>query len=158
MSVYRIQGEGLTYNQNALIKCKMNNPEHFECLKENFPIVARKPIDNTIAKTLFERALIQKNVKQCLYDLFLSIRTSPLTFINVALLFITKKIKSMMLSYKWLYWNIKTHVGQYCNTYMNNIKDHPMWNVKHHWIPTNISQAKPIKYSHSTYCINCQTC
>ena len=100
MSVYRIQGEGLTYNQNALIKCKMNNPEHFECLKENFPIVARKPIDNTIAKTLFERALIQKKVKQCLYDLFLSIRTSPLTFINVALLFITKKIKSMMLSYK----------------------------------------------------------
>ena len=100
MSVYRIQGEGLTYNQNALIKCKMNNPEHFECLKENFPVVARKPIDNTIAKTLFERALIRENIKLCLYDIVLSIRTSPLTFIKIALLFITKKIKSMMLSYK----------------------------------------------------------
>ena len=78
----------------------MNNPEHFECLRENFPIVARKPIDNTIAKTLFERALIRENIKLCLYDIVLSIRTSPPTFIKIALLFITKKIKSMMLSYK----------------------------------------------------------
>ena len=93
MSVYRIQGEGLTYNQNALIKCKMNNPEHFECLKENFPIVSRKPIDNTIAKTLFERALIRENMKQCLNDLVLSIKTSPLTFIKIALLVIVRRIK-----------------------------------------------------------------
>lgn len=96
MSVYRIQGEGLTYNAKALVKCKMNNPEHFQCLKENFPIVARKPIDNTIAKTLFERALIRENVKQCLNDLLLSIKTSPMTFMKVASFVITRRIKNML--------------------------------------------------------------
>ena len=74
MSVYRIQGEGLTYNQKALIKCKMNNPEHFMCLKENFPIVNSKPVDETISKTLFERAMIQVGINKCLKDLILSIQ------------------------------------------------------------------------------------
>ena len=77
MSVYRIQGEGLTYNQKALRKCKMNNPEHFECLKENFPIVKRAPIDKTIAKTLFERALIQENITHCISDIISCIKSSP---------------------------------------------------------------------------------
>ena len=80
MSVYRIQGEGLTYNKKALVKCKMNNPEHFMCLKENFPIVNSKPVDETISKTLFERAMIQVNTYNSLKDLFLSIKTSPVTF------------------------------------------------------------------------------
>lgn len=93
MSVYRIQGEGLTYNQKALIKCKMNNPEHFLCLKENFPIVNPLPVDETISKTLFERAMIQVNTYNCLKDLILSIKASPLTFNKMVLKHIAHKIK-----------------------------------------------------------------
>ncbi len=59
MSVYRIQGEGLTYNKQALIRCRMNNPGHFQTLKEKFPIVNRKLVNKTISKVFFERALIQ---------------------------------------------------------------------------------------------------
>lgn len=93
MSVYRIQGEGLTYNQKALIKCKMNNPEHFMCLKENFPIVNSKPVDETISKTLFERAMIQVEINKCLKDLILSIQYSPATSIKTAISNIAHKIK-----------------------------------------------------------------
>lgn len=93
MSVYRIQGEGLTYNQKALIKCKMNNPEHFMCLKENFPIVNSKPVDETISKTLFERAMIQVGINKCLKDLILSIQYSPATSIKTAISNIAHKIK-----------------------------------------------------------------
>lgn len=93
MSVYRIQGEGLTYNQKALIKCKMNNPEHFMCLKENFPIVNSKPVDETISKTLFERAMIQVEINKCLKDLKLSIQYSPATSIKTAISNIAHKIK-----------------------------------------------------------------
>ncbi|MEE3416268.1 MAG: hypothetical protein VZR53_12970, partial [Prevotella sp.] len=68
MSVYRIQGEGLTYNKQALIRCTMNNPGHFMTLKENFPIVDVKPVDDTISKVFFERALIQYSISAKLKD------------------------------------------------------------------------------------------
>ena len=68
MSVYRIQGEGLTYNKQALIRCTMNNPGHFMTLKENFPIVDVKPLDDTISKVFFERALIQYSISAKLKD------------------------------------------------------------------------------------------
>ena len=74
MSVYRIQGEGLTYNKEALVRCTMNNPGHFMTLKENFPIVDTRPVDDTISKVFFERALIQASYIDKLHDLGLSFR------------------------------------------------------------------------------------
>ena len=68
MSVYRIQDEGLTYNKQALIRCTMNNPGHFMTLKENFPIVDVKPVDDTISKVFFERAMIQYSISAKLKD------------------------------------------------------------------------------------------
>lgn len=72
MSVYRIQSEGLTYNKKALIRCTMNNPGHFLTLKENFPIVDSKPIDDTLSKVFFERAIIQDLFSNKLKDLLMS--------------------------------------------------------------------------------------
>ena len=74
MSVYRIQGEGLTYTKEALIKCTMNNPGHFMTLKENFPIVDAKPIDDTISKVFFERAQIQSDMKMKFKDYLSSLK------------------------------------------------------------------------------------
>lgn len=62
MSVYRIQREGLTYSKDALTRCTMNNPGHFMTLKENFPIVDSKPVNDTISKVFFERARIQSDI------------------------------------------------------------------------------------------------
>lgn len=77
MSVYRIQGDGLTYNPAALVRCTMNNPGHFMTLKENFPIVDARPVDDTIAKVFFERALIQDSwCKKC-SDWWSSLRYAP---------------------------------------------------------------------------------
>ncbi len=83
MSVYRIQGEGLTYNKKALIRCTMNNPSHFICLKENFPIVDVKPLDDTISKVYFERALIQVSLKDKIQDLWASFHYSPNRFLKM---------------------------------------------------------------------------
>lgn len=83
MSVYRIQGEGLTYNKKALIRCTMNNPGHFMTLKENFPIVDSKPVNDTISKVFFERAMIQYSLKNRLRDFCQSFRYSPSRFMNL---------------------------------------------------------------------------
>ncbi len=74
MSVYRIQGAGLTYNKKALIRCTMNNPGHFMTLKENFPIVDPKPVNKTISKVFFERALVQESLSSKIIDMFNSFR------------------------------------------------------------------------------------
>lgn len=83
MSVYRIQGEGLTYNKKALVRCTMNNPYHFMCLKENFPIVNPKPVDDTISKVYFERALIQTSLNNKIKDFWASFYYSPIRFIKM---------------------------------------------------------------------------
>ena len=84
MSVYRIQGEGLTYNKQALIRCTMNNPGHFMTLKENFPIVDAKPVDDTISKVFFERALIQDSFLGMLKDLWQSFHYSISRFMRMS--------------------------------------------------------------------------
>lgn len=92
MSVYRIQGEGLTYNKQALIRCTMNNPGHFLTLKNNFPIVNPIPVKDTISKVFFERALIQESNKSRLIDFLCSIRYSPLRFFKLTVKQIFNKI------------------------------------------------------------------
>ena len=87
MSVYRIQGEGLTYNEQALIRCTMNNPGHFMTLKENFPIVDAKPVDDTISKVFFERAMIQDGFLDKFDDYLSSFRYSSKRFLRM---FLTK--------------------------------------------------------------------
>lgn len=93
MSVYRIQGEGLTYNKEALVRCTMNNPDHFMTLKENFPIVDSKPVDDTISKVFFERAMIQDSVSDKLKDYWCSFCYSSLRFFNMAVRNLLHKVR-----------------------------------------------------------------
>ncbi len=90
MSVYRIQGEGLTYNKEALIRCTMNNPGHFMTLKENFPIVDSKPVDDTISKVFFERALIQETLRQKVCDWLTSLKYYPTCCLRLSVKHIIK--------------------------------------------------------------------
>lgn len=91
MSVYRIQGEGLTYNKKALMRTLMNNPNHFKCLKLNFPIIDQRYIDDTISKVYFERGITQKHLKDKTADFYASFRYSAVRFIKMAVTSIYKK-------------------------------------------------------------------
>ena len=93
MSVYRIQDGGLTYNKKALVRCTMNNPDHFVCLKENFPIVDSKPVDDTISKVFFERALIQLSFADRIRDYGMSFRYSPTQFLTMIFKMMIRSIK-----------------------------------------------------------------
>lgn len=93
MSVYRIQGAGLTYNKKALLRCTMNNPGHFMTLKENFPIVDSKPVNKTISKVFFERALIQDLLRFKISDLLMSCKYCPLEFMQMVIRKIAKILK-----------------------------------------------------------------
>jgi len=92
MSVYRIQGEGLTYNNQAMIRTIKNNPEHFKCLKENFPIVNSKPVDDTISKTFFERALVQPSFYLKFKDYLMSFKYHPSRFFKMLFYLYGKRI------------------------------------------------------------------
>lgn len=92
MSVYRIQGGGLTYNKKALVRCTMNNPGHFMTLKENFPIVDSKPVDDTISKVFFGRAMIQNTFSSKLRDLWLSFRYSNRRFFAMSFKYLYRTI------------------------------------------------------------------
>ena len=93
MSVYRIQGAGLTYNKEALTRCTMNNPSHFMTLKENFPIVDNKPVDDTISKVFFERALIQSSLSDKISDLWSSLKYHPIRFWGMAMVTVLGKLR-----------------------------------------------------------------
>lgn len=85
MSVYRVQSSGITYDLNARRKRAMRAPHHFECLRDNFPIVDRRPLDDTISKTYFERALVQDTFRDRLRDFYQSLRNDPRRFFSMAL-------------------------------------------------------------------------
>lgn len=93
MSVYRIQRDGLTYNKKALVRCTMNNPGHFMCLKENFPIVSSDYVDDTISKVFFERALIRDSISEMIIDLYKSYNYSKYRFMIMLKKIIVSKFK-----------------------------------------------------------------
>lgn len=90
MSIYRIQGQGLTYNKEALRRTIMKNPNHFRCLKLNFPIIDQRYINDTISKTYFERALIQKHFKDKMTDFWASFQYNAIRFIKMLMIYVGK--------------------------------------------------------------------
>ena len=84
MSIYRIQGGGVTYDMNAKKRRAMRAPHHFECLRDNFPIVERKPLDKTISKTYFERAMVQDGFFARMKDMGCSFKNSPHSFFTMS--------------------------------------------------------------------------
>lgn len=96
MSVYRIQEEGLTYNSKALFRTRMNNPDHFLCIKDNFPIIDPHPINDTISKTFFERAQIQEVFCNKCKDYWTSFKYYPRRFMKMVMRESVKNVK------KWI--------------------------------------------------------
>lgn len=83
MSVYRVQSGGITYDENAKKNRALKAPFHFECLKENFTVVDKKVLDDTISKTYFERAMYLDSISEKLGDYLKSFKYNPRRFINM---------------------------------------------------------------------------
>ena len=81
----------IEFKVKALVRCTMNNPGHFMTLKENFPIVDAKPVDDTISKVFFERALIQKSFSDAVIDFCNSFRYGTCRFLKMFIRYIIKK-------------------------------------------------------------------
>jgi hypothetical protein len=74
----------------------MNNPGHFLTLKENFPLVDSKPVDDTISKVFFERALIQKSVSFIIKDLYMSFCYDKGRFFNLLRNYFVRIVKQSL--------------------------------------------------------------
>lgn len=83
MSVYRVQSGGITYDENAKKNRALKAPFHFECLKENFTVVDKKVLDDTISKTYFERAMYLDSISEKLGDYLKSFKYNPRRFMNM---------------------------------------------------------------------------
>lgn len=95
MSVYRVQNGGVTYDEKAKKNRSLKAPFHFECLRDNFPIVDHKPLDETIAKTYFERALVQDDYGEMIKDFRRSFNNSPKRFFSMTAHTIWKRIRGL---------------------------------------------------------------
>lgn len=63
MSVYRIHQEGITYDPSKQHERTMRYPEHFECIRENFPTISKNVIDRLLGLHYYYRSLIQIDKK-----------------------------------------------------------------------------------------------
>ena len=96
MSVYRVQENGVTYNQASMNKRTMLYPQHFECILDNFPGIATKQVKRNLSEAFFYRAMIQESVKDSVSDYVKSFVCSGYMFSVVLRRMIRKKIKSLL--------------------------------------------------------------
>ena len=62
MSVYRIQGTGITYDSKYTHERIMRYPDHFRFIKDNFPFIDKKIINRQIALAYMKRRTIQTSI------------------------------------------------------------------------------------------------
>lgn len=82
MSVYRVQGSGVTYDQRLKRIRTMKYPEHFEFIKDNFPFLDQTIIDRKIARAYMNRRKIQNSFVMYMKDMFMAFRYNPLIFMD----------------------------------------------------------------------------
>ncbi len=61
MSVYRIHKGGVTYDPMRKKERTMRYPEHYECIRDNFPKISKQIINKSLGLHYYNRSLIQTN-------------------------------------------------------------------------------------------------
>ncbi len=82
MSVYRVQGSGVTYDPKAKYYRKMKYPEHFLFIKDNYPFLKKYLINRAIARAFLNRRKVQQTKKAYIKDFLLAFYYNPVFFID----------------------------------------------------------------------------
>ena len=82
MSVYRVQGSGVTYDPQAQFYRKEKYPEHFLFIKDNYPFLKKYLINRAIARALLNRRKVQQTKKAYIKDFLLAFYYNPVFFID----------------------------------------------------------------------------
>ena len=77
MSVYRIQPNSITNNPQSVDSLVFRLPEHYRCLRENFPKVEKGPLEWSISHYYYVRMKRQHNILLKARDLFMFIWWNP---------------------------------------------------------------------------------
>ena len=77
MSVYRIQPDSITNNPQSVDALIYRLPEHYRCLRENFPKVEKGPLEWSISHYYYVRMKRQHNILLKARDLFMFIWWNP---------------------------------------------------------------------------------
>ena len=82
MSVYRVQGTGVTYDPKAKYIRYMKYPDHFLFIKDNYLFLNKFYVNKKIARAFLNRRKFQKSIKAYLHDFLLACYYNPLFFIE----------------------------------------------------------------------------
>ncbi len=77
MSVYRIQPDSITNNPQSVDALIYRLPEHYSCLRENFPKVKKGPLEWSISHYYYVRMKRQHNILLKARDLFMFVWWNP---------------------------------------------------------------------------------
>ena len=80
MSCYRIHNGGVTYGKKEKLNRILRYPDHFECIKENFPNVASLYVKSSLMNAYYNRAHYQSSTKFKIKDFWKSFCASPIEF------------------------------------------------------------------------------
>lgn len=92
MSVYRVQGNGVTYNKGLREYRIHRYPEHFLFIKDNYSFIDKKIIDKKISKAYFLRGMIEKSFKLYFKDYMQAIYYRPMVLLDALKWVINNKI------------------------------------------------------------------
>lgn len=93
MSVYRVHSTGVTYDKSRQKYFAQRFPDHYKCIKKNFPFLDKKVANARISHGYYVRAVHPNNILTCLRDLFLAFCYSPAEFMRSILNAINKRTK-----------------------------------------------------------------
>lgn len=82
MSVYRVQGSGVTYDPQAQYYRKKKYPEHFLFIKDNYPFLKKYLVNRAIARAYLNRRKVQQTKKAYIKDFLLAFYYNPVFFID----------------------------------------------------------------------------
>ena len=69
MVVYRMQSGGVTYDSSISRNRVMRYPDHFECIKDNFPLIDKHLLYTRLAESYYNRSFFQPDAASSKGDL-----------------------------------------------------------------------------------------
>ena len=93
MSVYRIQGTGLTWDKSWNYDRFLKQPNHYKAIKKSFPLIEKSVVNDRIVESFLLCAKKCGNILQKIYWCFAALFTSPFAVFRNIKYYIKRKSK-----------------------------------------------------------------